>query len=133
MVPAAHSGLGVLILAGSSGRMDADRARVFARHGALAESIRWFGDEGPCEIPIELFQDRVTDLRRSCDRILVVGTSGARPRSRPPGGPPRRTRPHHRNPHGPRRHPGRRPPPGRGRVEPHPVVDARTRAAAMTR
>ena len=54
MVPNSHSGLGVLILAGSS-----DRARVFARHGATAESIRWLGDAGPCEIPIELFQHRV--------------------------------------------------------------------------
>jgi pimeloyl-ACP methyl ester carboxylesterase len=67
--------LGVLILAGSSGRIDGDRARLFARHGATAESIRWFGDDGPCEIPLELFQSRVADLRRSCDRILVVGTS----------------------------------------------------------
>lgn len=77
--PSEHSGLGVLTLAGSSGRVDADRARVFARHGALAESIRWFGGpgrpEGPWEIPIEQFQDRVAELRRSCDRVLVAGTS----------------------------------------------------------
>jgi acetyl esterase/lipase len=77
--PSEHSGLGVLTLAGSSGRVDADRARVFARHGALAESIRWFGGpgqhEGPWEIALEQFQDRVAELRRSCDHVLVAGTS----------------------------------------------------------
>jgi uncharacterized protein len=79
IVPSEHSGIGVLILAGSSGRIDADRARLFARHGAMAESIQWFGgagqNDGPWEIPLELFQARVADLRRSCDRIVVVGTS----------------------------------------------------------
>jgi hypothetical protein len=75
IVPREHSGLGVLTVAGSSGRVDADRARLFARHGAMAESIRWLGASGPCEIPIELFQERVADLRRSCDRILLAGTS----------------------------------------------------------
>jgi hypothetical protein len=77
--PARHRGLGVLTLAGSSGRVDEDRARLFARHGALAESIRWFGGPGqhpgPWEIPVEQFQERVAGLRRDCDRILVAGTS----------------------------------------------------------
>jgi hypothetical protein len=45
----------------------------------VAESIEWFGgagqNAGPWEIPLELFQERVADLRRSCDRIVVVGTS----------------------------------------------------------
>jgi uncharacterized protein len=79
VLPSEHSGIGVLILAGSSGRIDADRARLFAGHGAVAESIEWFGgagqNAGPWEIPLELFQGRVADLRRSCDRIVVVGTS----------------------------------------------------------
>lgn len=77
--PPEHSGIGVLILAGSSGRVDVDRARLFARHGALAESIQWFGgpgqNPGPWEIPIEQFQARIVELQRYCDRILVVGTS----------------------------------------------------------
>jgi hypothetical protein len=77
--PSAHSGLGVLTLAGSSGRIDEERARLFARHGALAESIQWFGgpgqSPGPWEVPIEQFQARVAGLRRSCDRILVSGLS----------------------------------------------------------
>lgn len=79
VVPARHSGLGVLTLAGSSGRVDSGRARLFAAHGALAESIRWFGGPGqhpgPWEIPIEQFQRRVAALRAECDHILVAGTS----------------------------------------------------------
>lgn len=73
------SGVGVLTLAGSSGRVDADRARLFATHGALAESVRWFGGQnqnpGPWEIPLELFLGRVEALARECDRVLVCGTS----------------------------------------------------------
>jgi hypothetical protein len=79
VTPAEHSGIGVLTLAGSSGRVDVDRARLFARHGAVAESIQWFGGPGqhpgPWEIPLEQFRTRVVELQRSCDHILVVGTS----------------------------------------------------------
>lgn len=78
-VPDEHTGVGALVLAGSSGRVDAARARVLAMHGSLAESVRWFGGdgqhEGPWEIPLELFIDRVADLRQDCDRVIVVGTS----------------------------------------------------------
>jgi pimeloyl-ACP methyl ester carboxylesterase len=78
-VPAEHSGVGALVLAGSSGRVDGRRAEVLAKRGVLAESIRWFGGEGqhegPWEIPIESFLDRVADLRHDCERVIVVGTS----------------------------------------------------------
>ena len=78
-MPEDHAGIGVLTLAGSSGRVDADRARVFAEKGALAESIRWFGgpgqNPGPWEIPLELFLGRVDALARECDRVVVCGTS----------------------------------------------------------
>ncbi len=78
-VPDRHAGVGVLTVAGSSGRVDADRARLLAQHGALAESIRWFGGPGqrpgPWEVPLELFLARVDDLARDCDRVVVVGTS----------------------------------------------------------
>lgn len=70
---------GVLCLAGSSGRIDADRARLLAGLGALTESIQWFGAPGqqpaPFEVPVELFQGRIEALARECDRIVVVGTS----------------------------------------------------------
>jgi hypothetical protein len=70
---------GVLTLAGSSGRVDRERVRLFTELGADADSIACFGgpgqNPGPWENPIELFQDRVAALRRRCDRILVAGTS----------------------------------------------------------
>ena len=78
-LPPVPSGAGALVLAGSSGRVDRERARVLAAAGAVAESIRWFGGEGqhegPWEIPLELFLGRVEALRRECDRVVVVGTS----------------------------------------------------------
>lgn len=78
-VPDVHSGVGVLVLSGSSGRVESGRARLFADEGAMAESIRWFGgpgqSDGPWEVGLELFLDRVDDLRRDCDRVVVVGTS----------------------------------------------------------
>ncbi|QPZ39898.1 acyl-CoA thioester hydrolase/BAAT C-terminal domain-containing protein [Paramicrobacterium chengjingii] len=78
-IPDQHSGDGVLVLAGSSGRVDSDRARKFADHGCRSESIRWFGGhhqhDGPWEIPLETFLERITALKESCDRVYVVGTS----------------------------------------------------------
>lgn len=72
-VPDRHSGVGVLAVAGSSGRIDTDRARLFAQQGALAESLRWFGgpgqSPGPWEIPLELFSRRVDALAGECSRI----------------------------------------------------------------
>lgn len=70
---------GVLCLAGSSGRVDTDRARLLAGLGAVTESIQWFGGPGqqpaPFEVPLELFGARIEALARECDRIIVVGTS----------------------------------------------------------
>ncbi|MFD6178074.1 hypothetical protein ACFWE7_13665 [Isoptericola sp. NPDC060282] len=54
------------MLAGSSGRVDEGRARLLARHGVLAESVRWFGGPGQhagaWEIPVETFVRRVEAL-----------------------------------------------------------------------
>lgn len=73
------TGVGALVLAGSSGRVELWRARLFAGHGAIAESIRWFGGPGqhaePWEIPLEVFIARVESLASECDRVLVIGTS----------------------------------------------------------
>lgn len=78
-IPDQHSGVGALVLAGSSGRVDVQRARVLGGAGALSESFRWFGgpgqNPGPWEIAVELFCTRVQVLRRECDRVLVLGTS----------------------------------------------------------
>jgi hypothetical protein len=78
-LPEVPTGVGALVLAGSSGRVDSARAELLARHGVVAESIRWFGGaqqhDGPWEIPLELFLDRVDRLAVDCDRVLVLGVS----------------------------------------------------------
>lgn len=78
-IPDTPTGAGILTIAGSSGRVDEARARVFAEHGVLAESVRWFGGKGqhpkPWEIPLELFLQRLDDLTRDCDRVWMVGSS----------------------------------------------------------
>ncbi|UYO96481.1 hypothetical protein OED01_12835 [Microbacterium sp. M28] len=78
-MPQHPTGAGVLVLAGSSGRIETDRADLFARHGIRAHAIRWFGGRGqrpvPHEVPLELFVDEIALLRDSCDRVAVLGTS----------------------------------------------------------
>lgn len=78
-IPEGPTGTAVLVLAGSSGRIDSARAELLARHGAIAESIRWFGgpgqNDGPWDIALELFLDRVSELSRIADRVVVLGTS----------------------------------------------------------
>jgi uncharacterized protein len=78
-IPEQRSGAGALVLAGSRGLADEPRARLLAEHGALAESIQWFGgpgqNAGPWEIPVETFQARVSKLAEDCDRIILVGLS----------------------------------------------------------
>ncbi|TPI23471.1 acyl-CoA thioesterase [Mesorhizobium sp. B3-2-1] len=71
---------GVVVLSGSSGRVDISRARLFASEGVSALALRWFGGEGQgpgiCEIPLETFfaaTDRLVGL--GCRRIVYVGTS----------------------------------------------------------
>jgi hypothetical protein len=78
--PADASRVGVLALLGSSGRMDVERARFFAQHGAHGMALRWFGGRGQpggiCEIPIEVFVRALDRLSEEpVDRLAVVGLS----------------------------------------------------------
>ena len=77
--PARPCGTGVLVLAGSSGRIERDRAALLAGHGAEALSIRWFGGVGqrpaPHEVPLETFLLALDQVAARCDRLAVVGTS----------------------------------------------------------
>jgi hypothetical protein len=73
-------GVGVLVLAGSSGRVERERARLLAQQGMTAVSIRWFGGPsqppGICEIPLETFTTAVDLLRSNgAERIGILGTS----------------------------------------------------------
>jgi uncharacterized protein len=78
--PAEHTGWGVVVLAGSSGRVDVARARLLAGLGAVCIALRYFGGErqppGICELPLEVFT-RATDrlLDEGCERVAYVGTS----------------------------------------------------------
>ncbi|WP_200958519.1 acyl-CoA thioester hydrolase/BAAT C-terminal domain-containing protein [Terrabacter sp. Root181] len=74
------NGTGVLVLSGSSGRVELDRARVLAGAGVSAAlTYRWFGGDGrPAaiwEYPLEAFAPAVATLVARCDRVVLVGAS----------------------------------------------------------
>ncbi|AKU16952.1 acyl-CoA thioester hydrolase/BAAT C-terminal domain-containing protein [Luteipulveratus mongoliensis] len=78
-VPENPCGTGVLVLSGSSGRLEEQRARMLAGHGATAMSIRWFGgpgqQAGPYDVPLETFIAALDDLAARCDRLVMMGSS----------------------------------------------------------
>jgi uncharacterized protein len=80
VAPAGGADIGVLVLAGSSGRVDRERARLLAQQGMVALAIRWFGGPGRppgiCEIPLETFTTAVDRLRAGgAERIGILGAS----------------------------------------------------------
>ncbi|WP_193598908.1 hypothetical protein [Microbacterium sp. YJN-G] len=79
VVPSESNGTAVLLLAGSSGRIESARAELLATTGARVRAMRWFGGAGqrpsPHEVPIELFAEQIEVLRREADRIVLFGTS----------------------------------------------------------
>ena len=72
-------GTGVLVLSGSIGALEFERARLLAAHGATAVALRWFGgigqQSGPWEVPLETFTDALSRLAPRVDRVAVVGSS----------------------------------------------------------
>ncbi|MEU6554438.1 acyl-CoA thioester hydrolase/BAAT C-terminal domain-containing protein [Streptomyces sp. NPDC046915] len=80
VAPARGSDVGVLVLAGSSGRIERERATILAQQGMTALSIRWFGGPGQspgiCEIPLETFGAAVGFLQANgARRIGILGVS----------------------------------------------------------
>ncbi|WP_209021772.1 alpha/beta fold hydrolase [Nocardioides sp. 503] len=77
--PAVARGTGVLVLAGSSGRVDVGRAELLATYGVTALALRWFGAEGqpavPREVPLATFTDALDLLVPECDRVVLMGLS----------------------------------------------------------
>jgi pimeloyl-ACP methyl ester carboxylesterase len=73
------NGTGVLVLAGSSGRVDVGRADMLASRGVTALAMRWFGGDAqpvvPCEIPLETFTGAIDLLAGECERIVLMGLS----------------------------------------------------------
>jgi hypothetical protein len=80
LTPAARTGWGVVVLAGSSGRIDVARGKLFAGLGAVCIALRWFGGERPppgiCEVPLEVLT-RATDrlIEEGCERVAYVEIS----------------------------------------------------------
>jgi len=68
------SAVGVLVLSGSSGRVEVDRCRLLAGQGMTALSYRWF-DAAVDLIALESFDGALAELHRRCDRLAVLGTS----------------------------------------------------------
>ncbi|WP_430762277.1 acyl-CoA thioester hydrolase/BAAT C-terminal domain-containing protein [Rhizobium sp. BR 315] len=80
LTPAEPNEWGILVLGGSSGRVDVRRASLFADLGLTALALRWFGGKdqtpGVCEVPLETFVDGIDELHRhGCKRIAIIGTS----------------------------------------------------------
>ncbi|GAA1980864.1 acyl-CoA thioester hydrolase/BAAT C-terminal domain-containing protein [Terrabacter lapilli] len=74
------NGTGVLVLSGSSGRVERERARLLASAGVTAAlTYRWFGGDGQpagiWEYPLESFAPAVASLAERCDRVVLVGAS----------------------------------------------------------
>jgi alpha-beta hydrolase superfamily lysophospholipase len=66
--------VGVLVLSGSSGRVEEERCRVLAAAGVTAASYRWFG-EAVDQVALESFEEPLAFLHDRCDRLAVLGTS----------------------------------------------------------
>ena len=74
------TGVGVVVLAGSSGRLERQRSLLLAAHGALAIALGYFGGPGEppgiCEVPLETITAAVDSLvGQGCGRIGLVGVS----------------------------------------------------------
>ncbi|GAA5148367.1 acyl-CoA thioester hydrolase/BAAT C-terminal domain-containing protein [Nocardioides marinquilinus] len=66
--------VGVLVLSGSSGRVERDRCDLLAAAGATAASYRWFGETVDL-VPLESFDEPLARLHERCERLVVLGTS----------------------------------------------------------
>lgn len=73
------TGSGVLLLHGSSGIPQHDRADLLRDQGVITRAVRWFGGPGqpqvPCGVALEGMVAEVDALREVTDRLAVVGTS----------------------------------------------------------
>ncbi|MEZ2132969.1 MULTISPECIES: acyl-CoA thioester hydrolase/BAAT C-terminal domain-containing protein [unclassified Sinorhizobium] len=80
LIPKQSSEWGVLVLGGSSGHVDVERAALFADLGAISLALRWFGGDGQvpgiCEVPLEVFTNAIARLQEAGSRrIAIIGTS----------------------------------------------------------
>ena len=67
--------VGVLVLSGSSGRVETQRCDVLAAGlPVTAASYAWFG-EALDLVPLESFEEPLSRLHERCERLVVLGTS----------------------------------------------------------
>jgi hypothetical protein len=70
---------GFLVLSGSSGRVELERAQVLASYGIAALAMKWFGGPGqpgtPREVPLELLGPALDRLDGLSDCLGVMGSS----------------------------------------------------------
>ena len=72
---AGSGAIGVLVLSGSSGRVEAQRCDVLAAGlPATAASYAWFGAALDL-LPLESFDEPLALLHERCERLVVIGTS----------------------------------------------------------
>lgn len=78
-LPTGRPRCAVLVLSGSSGRVENHQVRLLADHGAAALSLRWFGDSGQppgiCQVPLETFTPALDQLANYSDHLAILGTS----------------------------------------------------------
>ncbi len=78
--PAEPTGLGLIVITGSSGRVDVERAALFASRGATVLAQQWWGGEGQAKginlIALEVLSHGIDRLLvEGCERIAVLGVS----------------------------------------------------------
>ena len=69
--------LALMVLSGSSGRVEHQRARVLAAHGIAALAVPWFGVRGlpttPRRVPLESLLPHLDRLADAAPRVGVAG------------------------------------------------------------
>jgi hypothetical protein len=79
VLPGTEPQAAFLVLSGSSGRVETERARVLASHGVAALAMKWFGGPNqprtPREVALESFAPALDRLDAISDRLGVLGTS----------------------------------------------------------
>ena len=71
---------GVVVVSGTSGRLETARARLFAEHGVTALALQWFGGDGQspgiCMIDLAVFRKAIDRLKAAgCRRVAMLGLS----------------------------------------------------------
>lgn len=71
--------LGLLVLSGSSGRLETQRCEMLRKHGIDAVPVQWFGGPDqpstPRRVPLDALLPHLDQLDRRCRRVGILGLS----------------------------------------------------------